>query len=97
MTPAQLEVARRHVGEYTAQLGYSAPNMTFLQGNIEDLAAAGIPDNSIDIVRGWRCRGCWGWRCWRWSCRLQLGWPAPAPSARPPHVPPHAHPPPARR
>jgi SAM-dependent methyltransferase len=50
MTPSQLEVATRHVDTYTQQLGYKQPNMRFVQGNIEDLAAAGIPDNSIDIV-----------------------------------------------
>ena len=51
MTGAQLDVARRHVDAYTRDvLGYAAPNMRFVQGNIEDLAAAGIPDNSVDIV-----------------------------------------------
>jgi hypothetical protein len=32
MTPEQLEVAKRYSGEWTATLGYPAPNMTFLEG-----------------------------------------------------------------
>ena len=31
-------------------LGYSAPNMRFVEGQIEDLAAAGIEDSSVDLV-----------------------------------------------
>lgn len=50
MTPAQLEVAERHLQPYTQQLGYSKPNMRFVSGHIEDLASAGIADNSVDIV-----------------------------------------------
>lgn len=31
-------------------LGYAAPNMRFVEGQIEDLQAAGIGDESIDLV-----------------------------------------------
>lgn len=50
MTPEQLEVARRHVGEHMVRFGYRAPNVTFRQSYIEDLGAAGIADDSIDVV-----------------------------------------------
>lgn len=50
MTGEQLEVARRHVASQTARFGFAAPNVEFRQGYIEELAAAGIADNSIDLV-----------------------------------------------
>lgn len=50
MTPAQLEVARKYVTEWTQTLGYSKPNVTFVQGEIEALGAAGIKDESIDVI-----------------------------------------------
>ncbi len=50
MTPEQLEVARRHVESQTARFGYAEPNVEFVQGYIEDLAAAGIEDASVDVV-----------------------------------------------
>lgn len=51
MTDAQLEVARQHADAYcTATLGYTASNMSFVKGRIEDLAAAGISDQSIDLI-----------------------------------------------
>ncbi len=52
MTPAQLEVARR-LQDYHAEalLGEDAKsNVEFREGIIEDLAAAGVQDNSIDVV-----------------------------------------------
>ena len=48
MTDEQIEVARRHLTSQTAAFGFKTPNVTFVQGYIEDLAAAGMADNSID-------------------------------------------------
>lgn len=50
MTGEQLEVARRHVGSQMTLFGYGTPNVDFRQGYIEDLAACGIEDNSVDLV-----------------------------------------------
>lgn len=51
MTPAQLEVAQRHSDAYSRDvLGYSQPNMRFVRGEIEFLDAAGIADESVDLV-----------------------------------------------
>lgn len=51
MTDQQLEVANKYVDEYcTKTLGYDKPNMKFVKGEIEDLMAAGIQDNSMDLV-----------------------------------------------
>ncbi len=48
MTPEQLEVAVRHRVWHAERFGYS--NIEFLHGHIENLAAIGIEDNSIDVV-----------------------------------------------
>lgn len=41
----------QHVGQYTRDvLRYAQPNMRFVTGQIEDLASAGIPDCSQDLV-----------------------------------------------
>jgi len=48
MTDEQLEVARRHQGWHAERFG--AANVEFRKGFIEDLAAAGIADNSVDLV-----------------------------------------------
>ncbi|OWP63544.1 methyltransferase type 11 [Hymenobacter amundsenii] len=50
MTEQQLDVARRHIGAHTERFGYAAPNVEFRHGYIEDLQAAGLADNSVDIV-----------------------------------------------
>jgi ubiquinone/menaquinone biosynthesis C-methylase UbiE len=50
MTPEQLEVARRTQAWHADRFGFSKPNTRFLQGYIEDLAGAGIEDNSIDVI-----------------------------------------------
>jgi SAM-dependent methyltransferase/DNA-binding transcriptional ArsR family regulator len=50
MTPGQLEVARRYERQMAQAFGFAKSNVTFLQGYIEDLAALGIEDNSIDVV-----------------------------------------------
>ena len=50
MTPEQLDVARRHIDFHTEKFGYAQPNVEFRHGYIEDLQAAGIADNSVDLV-----------------------------------------------
>ena len=48
MTGEQLAVARRHQGWHAGKFGWA--NTDFRQGYIEDLAAAGIADSSVDLV-----------------------------------------------
>lgn len=50
MTPEQLEVARRHQDWHRARYGHAESNVRFVEGYIEDLAACGIADASIDVV-----------------------------------------------
>jgi len=50
MTDEQLSVARRHLESQTSRFGFKKPNVDFRHGYIEDLAACGIADNSIDLV-----------------------------------------------
>ncbi|KAI8471132.1 MAG: S-adenosyl-L-methionine-dependent methyltransferase [Monoraphidium minutum] len=50
MTDAQLEVANRHVADWTAELKYAAPNLRFVKGRIEYLDEAALPDDSVDVV-----------------------------------------------
>ena len=45
-----MQVAQQNVGPYCDKLLYSRPNMEFREGHIEDLAGAGIANESIDIV-----------------------------------------------
>lgn len=50
MTPEQIEVAERYQQEQADRFGYAKSNVEFRLGYIEDLAAIGIEDNSIDLV-----------------------------------------------
>lgn len=50
MTEAQLAVARTHQQYHAQKFGYAQSNVEFRRGYIEDLAAAGIADASIDLV-----------------------------------------------
>ncbi|GAA4381284.1 methyltransferase domain-containing protein [Hymenobacter koreensis] len=50
MTEEQLAVANRHVQAHTERFGYARPNVEFRHGYIEDLASAGLADNSVDLV-----------------------------------------------
>lgn len=50
MTDEQLAVARQHLGWHMDRFGYDRPNVRFEKGYIEDLAALGLPDNSLDVV-----------------------------------------------
>ena len=51
MTDAQLDVAKRHADAFCVEtLGYAEPNVEFRKGQIEDLKAAGIEDESVDLI-----------------------------------------------
>jgi arsenite methyltransferase len=50
MTPAQIEVAKKHNANFHTRLGWKQSNIDFRQGYIENLAAADIADNSVDVV-----------------------------------------------
>ncbi|KAL3865074.1 hypothetical protein ACJMK2_006707 [Sinanodonta woodiana] len=50
MTDEQLKVARDYVEYHTEKFGYSTPNVKFIQGYIERLTEAGIPENSQNII-----------------------------------------------
>ncbi|KXZ45692.1 hypothetical protein GPECTOR_51g677 [Gonium pectorale] len=51
MTPSLLAVATSHAESYCRDtLGYAASNMRFVEGEIEHLDRAGIPDESVDLV-----------------------------------------------
>jgi len=49
-TPGQLEVAMRHRAAHAERLGHARSNVDFRRGDIEDLAAVGIADASVDVV-----------------------------------------------
>ena len=50
MTPEQLGVARAHVSWHTQKNGYSADNVRFLEGYIEDLGALDLEPASFDVI-----------------------------------------------
>ncbi len=50
MTEEQLAVAKCHSNWHAQRYGYAQSNVEFKQGYMEDLATAGIADNSIDLV-----------------------------------------------
>ena len=50
MTPEQLEVAQRYQAEQAERFGQAESNVEFRLGYIEDLAACGIEDESVDLV-----------------------------------------------
>ncbi len=50
MTDEQLEVANRHLEYHRQQFGHQSSNLTFLKGDIENLKALDLPDNSFDLV-----------------------------------------------
>ena len=50
MTEEQIEVARRHAGRMAEKFGHAEKNVDFRLGYIEDLAAAGLEDESVDVV-----------------------------------------------
>jgi len=50
MTDEQLTVAKKHLEFQMDKFGYKSPNVSFVHGYIEDLASAGIKDNSMDLI-----------------------------------------------
>jgi arsenite methyltransferase len=50
MTDEQLDVAERHIDVQTSRFSLAQPNVEFKKGYMEDLAAAGVADNSVDVV-----------------------------------------------
>lgn len=50
MTEEQLAVGQRHVDSQMRRFGFAEPNVSFRHGYIEDLATAGIEDDSVDVV-----------------------------------------------
>lgn len=50
MTPEQLEVARKYQKSQAEKYGYAKSNVEFKLGYIEDLAALGIANESVDVV-----------------------------------------------
>lgn len=50
MTPQQLDVAWAHEQSQARAFGYTKPNTRFVQGYMEELGAAGIEDDSVDVV-----------------------------------------------
>lgn len=50
MTAEQLDVARAHVDEHTRRFGYAAPNVSFIQGELEHLDALDLQPGSFDLI-----------------------------------------------
>ncbi len=50
MTDEQLRVARAHERKQAQTFGFEAPNTRFVHGYLENLAAAGVEDGSVDVV-----------------------------------------------
>jgi len=50
MTSEQIAVAQKYVERQTEVFGYKSPNVIFKQGDIENLRALDIEDNSVDVV-----------------------------------------------
>ena len=50
MTESQLEVARKYQQEQAERFGFETSNVEFKCGYIEDLAALGIEDGTVDLV-----------------------------------------------
>lgn len=50
MTKEQLAVARHHIEYHRQKFSFKESNVQFLEGYIEDLEAAGVKSNSVDLV-----------------------------------------------
>ncbi|MGH8651944.1 MAG: methyltransferase domain-containing protein [Gammaproteobacteria bacterium] len=50
MTSEQLEIAQRYQHYHAAKFGYRSSNVELILGDIADLAAAGIANDSVDLV-----------------------------------------------
>ena len=55
-------MARKYIDYHTKQFGYDTPNVSFVEGYIEDLQACGIGKESTDIIvwanKNWKRRKC---------------------------------------
>ena len=49
-TPEQLEVANRHLEWHRERFGYARSNVSFIEGDIEQLASLGLPEGHFDII-----------------------------------------------
>ncbi|WP_298303515.1 methyltransferase domain-containing protein [uncultured Erythrobacter sp.] len=50
VTPEQLEVAREHLEWHRERFGYDSSNVSFIEGNIEELEDLGFEPGSFDII-----------------------------------------------
>ncbi|XP_017288845.3 arsenite methyltransferase isoform X2 [Kryptolebias marmoratus] len=50
MTEELVSASRQHIGYHQRQFGYEEPNVTFVQGYMEELEEAGIQRNSMDVL-----------------------------------------------
>lgn len=50
MTEEQIGIAQSHTEYHARKFGYQTSNVEFRRGYIEDLAGAGIADNTVDLV-----------------------------------------------
>jgi len=50
MTKEQLAVARSHIEYHASAFGFPKPNVTILEGRIEDLEKAGVSPSSVDVI-----------------------------------------------
>ncbi len=50
MTPEQLEIARKHRAYHADVFGHASSNVEFLEGNLDELAALKLADNSFDVI-----------------------------------------------
>jgi arsenite methyltransferase len=50
MTPEQIAVARRHLDWHRECFGFAQSNVSFIEGNIENLTALGLEAGSFDVI-----------------------------------------------
>ena len=43
-------MAKKYIDYHASQFGFSKPNTEFRMGEIENMAKAGIEDDSVDII-----------------------------------------------
>ena len=50
MTPEQIAVARRHLDWHRERFGFAQSNVSFVEGNIENLTALGLEAGGFDVI-----------------------------------------------
>jgi ubiquinone/menaquinone biosynthesis C-methylase UbiE len=50
MTPEQIAVARRHLDWHRERFGFAQSNVSFIEGDIENLAALGLEADDFDVI-----------------------------------------------